>query len=335
MLTRPVILLSVFVFATSAHAATLTFTVPAGKLIVQVDHPDVAVSLDGEELRIVGAGQGDVRLKTGPYLFRQSPDPRARGVEVLSLRKDDRIVVRVVAQALVHAEADQAERSDNSERFRVMSREHAGQLVQLRNSLDERVWQQVSSRYTTTEAAKLLITFFRGDGRLPEFVGELTGAEQLRADLNGLRHAREEAFTMLTRVARYEQQHDAPPIVGTWDITLISGAGGIAADALELYDPDPIKRRFVATRETAALLTGAGFWLFDTEYSGDAANNTSGNVDLSVVVRGNSVYHGLYAIDGDIARLAVAPMNRPRPKKSNDTPTDGGFVLTLKRAGPR
>jgi hypothetical protein len=204
----------------------------------------------------------------------------------------------------------------------------AGEMVTLRSSLDERVWPIVSSGYTTTEAAKLLIAFFRGDGANLEIINSDADVPQLQSDLLRLRETRASAFELLSQIARQDSKKPASPLVGTWEVTKVAGAGGIAADALELYEPDPIDRKFVATNDGAALLTGAGFWVFDTKYPISASQ---GSADFSVVVRSNTVYHARYSVDGDATKLYVSPMNQPPPSGADTDPHDGGFILTLRR----
>jgi len=134
-------------------------------------------------------------------------------------------------------------------------------------------------------------------------------------------------FAILTEIALLDERRPASPLVGTWEIAAVRGAGGVAADALELYDPDPVKRRFVATNDAVLLITGAGTWLFDAAYS----PNDVGAIDLSAIVRGNTVYRGRYKTDKETATIRLGRMNTPRPESSDSNPTNGGFVLELKR----
>ena len=101
--------------------------------------------------------------------------------------------------------------------------------------------------------------------------------------------------------------------------------GGIAADALELYDPDAFGRKLIVANDTAGLLSGGGLWVFDLRH------DEPGSVDLSVVVRGNTIYRGRYRVKGDEAWFRLNPMNTPRPDLPDGDPTDGGFVLRLNR----
>ncbi|MEX2171333.1 MAG: hypothetical protein WD851_18580 [Pirellulales bacterium] len=312
----PFVLASIVLLARGASAATLQFDTDSGALLVDVDDPAVKVSLDGRELKITGAGLEEVRLTAGPHLFRDD-----RTDELLTITRDERVVVRV------RTRAERAERKSARSRDELMRdvRQIAGQLVSLRSELDDVVWRDVESRWTTTEAAKLLIAFFRGDGTLPGFSGTPAEARWLVEQLALLRSERALAFDMLSEVAGIDSTRPVSPLCGTWQVTEVSGAGGIAADALELYDPDPIGRTFVAANDTAALLSGAGLWLFDASY------DEPGSVDFSAVVRGNTIYRGRYRVEGDEAMLRLSPMNAPRPTAPDGDPTDGGFVMRLRR----
>jgi hypothetical protein len=316
---------------TAARAETLEFRVPAGTLKVETKDPAIKVSLNGEELVITGAGTAEVRLKTGSYLFASPTSGAAGRNEILSLTKDDRVAVRVWALAGERAEDQPDPQPRSRDELKRAVTEKASEMVAIRSSLDERIWPVVSSGFTTTEAAKLLIAFFRGDGSNLGVPGEDVDATQLQSDLAKLRKTRENAFALLSQVAGVDAKNPAAPLVGTWEITSVSGAGGIAADALELFDPDPVGRKFIATNDSAALLTGAGFWLFDASYPGGARGNGH-SVDFLVVVRSNTVYHALYVPDGDGWKLRISPMNKARAATVDNDPHDGSFVLTLRRA---
>ena len=205
--------------------------------------------------------------------------------------------------------------------------EAAGELVSLRNSLDERVWPDVNSRYTTTEAAKLLIAFYRGNGTLPGFRGTDEEARGLRTDLEGLRAARAQVLATFALVAEMDAKRPAWPLCGKWRVTKVGGAGGLAADALELYDPDPVGPKFMAANGAALLVTGGATWLFEAALP----EGVNGGVDLSVVVRGDTVYRGRYEAHGEQAKLRLSVMNAERADEVGKDPRDGGVVLELRR----
>jgi hypothetical protein len=198
----------------------------------------------------------------------------------------------------------------------------------MRSALDRAVWQDVQSRWTTTEAAKLLIAFFRGDGSVPGFRGTPEEARKLRKGLAELRKERGSVFAMLSVVSRIDAARPVSPLCGEWKVVEVQGTGGVAADALELYEPDPVGRYFVATNDSAGLLTGAGFWLFDATYGDD------GEIDLKAVVRGNTIYRGRYRVKNQEATLSVSPMNEARPRSAEGKPTNGGFVLRMRKCEP-
>jgi hypothetical protein len=311
------LVLASIVLARSASAATLRFNTDAGAILVDVDDPTVKVSLDGWELKITGAGLEEVRLTTGPHLFRVGGSG-----ELLTIAKNGRAVVQV------RARAKDAQPTRSRDELLQEIRQIAGQLVGLRSELDDVVWNDAKSRFTTSEAAKLLIAFFRGDGTLPGFRGTPAEALQLQERLAQLRKERDRSLRLLSDVARIDSERPASPLLGTWQVTEVRGAGGIAADALELYDPDPIGRKLVFANDTAALISGAGLWLFEATY------DEPGGVDLSVVVRGNTIYRGRYQVNGNDATLRLNPMNEPRPAVPDGDPTDGGFVFRLRRTSP-
>jgi len=306
--------------AAVACAATIHFNTHAGDLQIEVEDANVRVALDGQELKITGAGPDEIRLG----LDQRPLDDDTPG-DMLTITKDDRVVVRVRMNAEQRARKAARPREELIQDVRTM----AGELVQLRNKLDDQVWQEVKPRWTTTEAAKLLIGFFRGDGILSDFRGTPAEAEDLRSQLIKLRLSRKMAFSLMSEIAEIDAERPTSPLCGSWKIVEVRGAGGIAADALELYEPDPIGRKFVAANHHAALLTGAGFWLFDASY------DEQSGVDLNVVVRGNTIYRGRFQVDGDDATLRINPMNAPRPFAPDGEPTDGGFVLRMRRMDRR
>ena len=280
---------------------------------------DQGLSLDGRELKITGAGLEEVRLATGPHLFGGGTG------ELLTIAKDGRALVRVRTLVQQPERAEQVDEAKAKSHLLQNARRIAGELVSIRSELDELVWKDVKDRWTTTEASKLLIGFFRGDGSLAGFRGTPEEALNLRQGLAQLRAARERAFSTVSQVSQIDSQQPKSPLCGIWKVTKVRGAGGIAADALELYDPDPVPRRVVFANETGALLTGAGLWLFDVGFE------QPDGIDLSAVVRGGTVYRGRYAVNGNEATLRVSPMNSPRPDTADGDPTDGGFVLHLQR----
>src|SRR5262249_43892674 len=132
------VLASIVLAAGGSSAATLQFHTNAGTLLVDVDDPTVKVSLDKRELKITGAGLEDVRITTGPHLFR------AAGIgELLTITRNGRAVVQV------RARAKKAEPMSDRSRDELLRdvRQIAGQLVSLRSELDDLVWKDATSRF--------------------------------------------------------------------------------------------------------------------------------------------------------------------------------------------
>jgi hypothetical protein len=82
-------------------AIVLTFKTPKGTLVVEVDDPTIKVGLDGEELKITGAGPQEVRLKPGEHHVTATKDGKPANVsqEIVTITKDGRQVVKVTSIA--------------------------------------------------------------------------------------------------------------------------------------------------------------------------------------------------------------------------------------------
>jgi hypothetical protein len=83
--------------AAAMVAVVLTFRTPKGTLIVEVDDPEIKVAIDGEELKITGAGPQEVRLKPGDHHVTASKDGKPAQVsqEIVTITKNGKQVVKV------------------------------------------------------------------------------------------------------------------------------------------------------------------------------------------------------------------------------------------------
>jgi hypothetical protein len=72
---------------------------PSGTLVVEVDDPDVSVTIDGEDLVITGAGAKEVRLKPRSYAVEARKDGKIVSRELVSVTKNGRKVVQVSQKA--------------------------------------------------------------------------------------------------------------------------------------------------------------------------------------------------------------------------------------------
>jgi eukaryotic-like serine/threonine-protein kinase len=71
-----------------------------GTLVVEVDDPNVSITVDGADVVITGAGPKEIRLKPGSYLVEASKDGKLVSRELISVKKNGRKVVRVIQEAL-------------------------------------------------------------------------------------------------------------------------------------------------------------------------------------------------------------------------------------------
>jgi hypothetical protein len=96
---------------TAVRGTVIRLISPEGTLVVEVEDPDVSVSISGTELIITGAGVKEIRLKTGQYQMRTSKDGKVLRQELITVIKNERVVVRVSKEAEPLAEADRWEES--------------------------------------------------------------------------------------------------------------------------------------------------------------------------------------------------------------------------------
>ena len=70
---------------------------PQGTLVVEVDDPNVKVTIDGDDLVIHGAGPQEVRLRPGTYQLRATKDgqPIKLSAELITITRGGKQVVRV------------------------------------------------------------------------------------------------------------------------------------------------------------------------------------------------------------------------------------------------
>lgn len=84
---------------TNVRGTVVRLFSPEGTLVVEVDDPDVSVTIDGEEMVITGAGAKEIRLKPGLYKVLASKDGKVVRHELVTVTKNGRQVVRVSREA--------------------------------------------------------------------------------------------------------------------------------------------------------------------------------------------------------------------------------------------
>jgi serine/threonine protein kinase/WD40 repeat protein len=84
---------------TNVRGTVIQLFSPDGTLVVEVDDPDVIVSIDGEEMVITGTGVKELRLKPGQYKVLASKDGKLVSQELVTVTRNGRRVVRVSREA--------------------------------------------------------------------------------------------------------------------------------------------------------------------------------------------------------------------------------------------
>ena len=77
---------------------------PEGTLVVEVDDPNVSVSVDGEDVVITGAGAREIRLKPGQYKVKASRDGQTVSEELVRVERNGKQIVRVRREGGLPAE---------------------------------------------------------------------------------------------------------------------------------------------------------------------------------------------------------------------------------------
>jgi serine/threonine protein kinase len=100
------ILVLVFALATITEATGVThfagtvirLVTGEGTLVIEVDDPSVKVSIDGEQVRITGAGVEELRLRPGRYKVQASKDGKLLKTELVSITRGGRRLVTVTLE---------------------------------------------------------------------------------------------------------------------------------------------------------------------------------------------------------------------------------------------
>ena len=96
---------------THLAAAIVRIATGAGTLVVEVDDPQVSITIDGEDLVITGAGPQEVRLKPGQYQVQAAKGGQVVKQELVTIERGGRQVVRVALEPPVTPLAPRRARS--------------------------------------------------------------------------------------------------------------------------------------------------------------------------------------------------------------------------------
>jgi serine/threonine protein kinase len=84
---------------------------PEGTLVVEVDDPNVSVTVEGGDVVITGAGAKEIRLKPGQYKVEASKDGKLLRQELVTVTRNGRQVVRISKEGESLADAEAWERA--------------------------------------------------------------------------------------------------------------------------------------------------------------------------------------------------------------------------------
>ena len=91
---------------TRLAATVIRLATGQGTLVIEVDDPTVKVSIDGQDVRITGAGVGEVKLRPGQYRFKATRDGRPLKEELVTITRGGREAVRVALEPSPPASVD-------------------------------------------------------------------------------------------------------------------------------------------------------------------------------------------------------------------------------------
>ena len=88
-----------FTHVSALVATILRIPVPSGTLMIEVDDPDVQVSVDGDEVIITGAGVHQLRLRPGPHTVKATKGGVPIHDELVTISRGGKRVARVSLEA--------------------------------------------------------------------------------------------------------------------------------------------------------------------------------------------------------------------------------------------
>jgi serine/threonine protein kinase/Leucine-rich repeat (LRR) protein len=84
---------------TNVFSTVIRLYSPDGTLVVEIEDPEVSVTIDGTELVILGAGAKEIRLKPGNYTVEARKAGEVVSRELVAITKNGRRIVRISKEA--------------------------------------------------------------------------------------------------------------------------------------------------------------------------------------------------------------------------------------------
>ena len=158
---------------THLTAAILRIATGAGTLVVEVDDPQVKITIDGEYLVITGAGPQEVRLKPGQHQVRAAKGGQVVKQELVTIERGGRRAVRVALEPPVRLPAKKGAREGPAP-----VRVPLNQWLELLPRVDERCLLRGQWERRGDALVRLPLV----DGGLVEFPVEIDGGYDLQLD---------------------------------------------------------------------------------------------------------------------------------------------------------
>jgi serine/threonine protein kinase/WD40 repeat protein len=102
-----------------------------GTLVVEVDDPNVGVSIDGEELVITGAGPKEIRVKPGAYKVKAIKDGKPVYTEIVRVERGGKEIVRITLEGAKGANPSIDAEAEFNNDYRLMVRAGRGELTEV------------------------------------------------------------------------------------------------------------------------------------------------------------------------------------------------------------
>lgn len=119
----------------NVRGTVLRLLSPAGTLVVEVDDPGISVSLDGEDVIIMGTGAKEIRLKPGQYRLLASKDGQIVRQELVTVTTNGRQVVRVSRESEPSGPHDKIQGDHQRVQFSDPDRNAAKYVLQMKGSV--------------------------------------------------------------------------------------------------------------------------------------------------------------------------------------------------------
>ncbi|REJ93244.1 MAG: hypothetical protein DWQ34_11130 [Planctomycetota bacterium] len=164
---------------TSLMKTVIRMTTGSGTLVIETDDPGISVTINGQEVGILGAGVEEFTLEPGDYQIAATKDGSSVSQQLVTITRGDREIVRV---SMLSGEGDDDQAIDNAMNS---DRRAAERALSLGGRIDVTVLGESFSRTLRkadgVPADPFFIDFIEVNNADDEFVTQLQGLLHLRA----------------------------------------------------------------------------------------------------------------------------------------------------------